>query len=118
MRGLRRKLNLLEDSDFGIINKKEIIEMADFNEIKKNIKGKRNNKKNNKAKVSVKKREYYVTAPEMCIETIEYKMGKEMAEDIIRDDKTKRPVQEILCEHVNTQFGLKGYCVRVIVDAN
>ena len=28
MRGLRRELNLLEDSDFGIVNKKEISNMA------------------------------------------------------------------------------------------
>ncbi len=29
-RGLRRKANLLEDSDFGIVNKKEINNMAEF----------------------------------------------------------------------------------------
>ena len=41
MRGLRRELNLLEDSDLGIVNKKEIKIMAEF--VKNN-----NSKKNNK----------------------------------------------------------------------
>ena len=30
MRGLRKEMNLLEDSDFGIVDKKEIKSMADF----------------------------------------------------------------------------------------
>ena len=41
-RGLRRKINLLEDSDLGIINKKEINKMADF--VRND---KRNNNRNN-----------------------------------------------------------------------
>ena len=113
MRGLRRELNLLEDSDFGIMNKKEISNMAE-NVIKKNFNGKKNNNKKN-TKSAVKKKEYIIDIPEFCNETIEYKMSKEMAEDIVRDDKTKRPHQVLLCEHVNEEFGLKGYCVKVYI---
>lgn len=111
MRGLRRKLNLLEDSDLGIVNKKEIEIMAEKTTKKTNNNGKKNFKK--PVKNSIKKKNYGIILPEFCGETIEYKMSKEMAEDIIREDKTKRPNQEILCEHVNSEFGLKGYCVNV-----
>ena len=50
-RGLRRKLNLLEDSDFGIVNKKEINNMAEFvkndNQRNNKTKGNFNRNKNN-----------------------------------------------------------------------
>ena len=84
---------------------------------KKNFNGKKNNNRKN-TKPTVRKREYIINIPEFCGETIEYKMGKAMAEDILRDNKSKKPAQELLCEHVNEDFGLKGYCVRVIIDAN
>ena len=106
-RGLRSELNLLEDSDFGIINKKEIVIMADF--VKKNF------RKNNKNKNYNRKNDY-VTPPQYCHDVIEYKMSKLMAEDILRDaDKSLTP-QEALCEFVNTQMGLKGFCVKVFVE--
>ena len=43
-------------------------------------------------------------------------MSKAMADDIIKNDKSKRAPQEVLCEFVNTQFGLLGYCVKVLVN--
>lgn len=128
MRGLRSKLNLLEDSDFGIVNKKEIAIMAEF--VKKNNNGKRNNnrKPNNRQNNNVPKdfgakREVGVKAPDVCAGTIEYKMGKVMAEQILNDAKTKsgklpKPAQEILCDYVNRECGLKGFCVKVLVDIN
>ena len=117
-RGLRVKANLLHDSDFGIINKKEIKEiMADVrNNNKKNFNNKKNN--NKKAKDFGSKQESRIEAPEMCGRTFEYQMGRALAETIINDDKSRRHPQEVLCEYVNTQLGLMGYCVKVFVTAN
>lgn len=126
MRGLRNKLNLLEDSDFGIVNKKEIAIMAEF--VKKNNNGKRNNnrKPNNNAPRldnNFNKKRDTIPAPDVCAGTIEYKMGKLMADEILKAAKSKsgklpKPAHEILCDYVNTQMGLKGYCVKVLVDIN
>lgn len=129
-RGLRAKCKgLLHDSNFGIIDKKEINDMADF--VKKNNNtGKRNNNRkpqnrqnNNVPKDYGSKREVGVKAPEVCAGTIEYKMGKLMADEILKAAKSKsgklpKPAQEILCDYVNTQCGLKGFCVKVLVDIN
>lgn len=104
-RGQRRKLNLLEDSDFGIINKKEIIGMAEFN--------KSNNKKRrNKKSKSVQG----IEAKDIMRECVEYDMTKTLADSLIKADKTKRNPQEILCEYVNNHCDLKGYCVRVFTN--
>ena len=54
-----------------------------------------------------------VEAPDGVIEVIEYKMSAALAETLLKADKSKRTPQEVLCEYVNTQCGLKGYCVRV-----
>lgn len=64
----------------------------------------------------MEKKIYYVMLPNPYCETIEYKMSKFMAKDIIEADKTKRHPQEVLCEYVNTQLGLKGFCVRVHLE--
>ena len=111
MRGLRREVNILEDSDFGIVNKKEILNMAD--NVKKNFK--RTNKKRRNKDFGTKNPNAGVKAPAFCCGTIEYKMPKAMADDILRDDKSKASAQEILCDYVNTQMGLLGYCVKVLV---
>ena len=125
-RGSRSKLNLLHDSDFGIIDKKEINDMAEF--VKKNNNGKRNNnrKPNNNAPRldnSFNKKRDTIPAPDVCAGTFEYKMGKIMAEQILNDAKTKsgklpKPAQEILCDYVNRECGLRGFCVKVLVDIN
>jgi len=125
-RGSRSKLNLLHDSDFGIIDKKEINDMAEF--VKKNNNGKRNNNRkpnNNTPRLdsSFNKKRDTIPAPDVCAGTIEYKMGKVMAEQILNDAKTKsgklpKPAQEILCDYVNRECGLKGFCVKVLVDIN
>ena len=125
-RGSRSKLNLLHDSDFGIIDKKEINDMAEF--VKKNNNGKRNNNRkpnNNTPRLdgAFNKKRDTIPAPDVCAGTIEYKMGKVMAEQILNDAKTKsgklpKPAQEILCDYVNRECGLKGFCVKVLVDIN
>lgn len=125
-RGSRSKLNLLHDSDFGIIDKKEINDMAEF--VKKNNNGKRNNNRkpnNNVPRLdnNFNKKRDTIPAPEVCAGTIEYKMGKVLAEQILNDAKTKsgklpKPAQEILCDYVNRECGLKGFCVKVLVDIN
>ena len=126
-RGSRRKLNLLEDSDFGIVNKKEINTMAEFVK-KNNNNGKRNNNRkpnNNTPRLdnNFNKKRETLPAPDVCAGTIEYKMGKLMAEQILNDAKGKngklpKPAQEILCDYVNRECGLKGFCVKVLVDIN
>ena len=92
--------------------------MADVrNNNKKNF---NNNKKNNnkREKDFGSKQESRVEAPEMCGRLFEYQMGRALAETIIADDKSRRHPQEVLCEYVNTQLGLMGYCVKVFVTAN
>ena len=54
-----------------------------------------------------------VDTPDFAGEVIEYKMSAVMAETILKADKTKRTPQEVLCDYVNTQCGLKDFCVRV-----
>ena len=129
MRGLRSKLNLLEDSDFGIVNKKEINKMAEFVKNdnrnpngKKNF-NKNNNRPNNKVRDYGSKKETVLPAPEVCCGVVEYTMSKLMADEILKAAKTKSgklpgTPQEILCKYVNQECGLKGYCVKVLVDIN
>lgn len=100
--------------------------MAEF--VKKNNNGKRNNnrKPNNNAPRldnNFNKKRDTIPAPDVCAGTFEYKMGKVMAEQILNDAKTKsgklpKPAQEILCDYVNRECGLKGFCVKVLVDIN
>ena len=52
-----------------------------------------------------------------------YKMSKLMADEILKAAKGKsgklpKPALDVLCDYVNTQMGLKGYCVKVLVDIN
>ena len=104
-RGLRAKCNLFEDA---YINKNELrenINMANF--------VKKNNKNND---YGTKNPEAGVKAPDVCAGTVEYKMSKLMADEIIKASKSKKHPQEILCNYVNTQCGLQGYCVKVLVE--
>ena len=48
---------------------------------------------------------------------VEYKMSAAMAQHIMKTHKgPKKNKQDILIHYVNTQLGLKGNCVRVLVD--
>ena len=83
---------------------------------------KKNNKRNNNMRFD-KNNDYGtkdpnagIKAPEVCAGTIEYKMSKVMADEIIKASKSKKTPQEILCNYVNEQCGLKGFCVKVLVD--
>ena len=128
-RGQRSELNLLEDSDFGIVNKKEINNMAEFvkndNQRNNKTKGNFNRNKNNapRNRDFGSKSDVRQPAPDVCAGTIEYKMGKLMAEEILKAAKSKSgklpgTPQEVLCKYVNQECGLKGYCVKVLVDIN
>ena len=84
--------------------------MADFN------KANNNRRKNNQKKPKPVQR---ITVEDLMCEQIEYEMGKDLADTIITQAKKsndKRNPQEILCDFVNTHFGLKGYCVRVFAN--
>lgn len=90
--------------------------MADFNNNKRN-----NNNKNfnaNKVRDYGSKKETTLPAPDVHCGILEYTMSKTMADEIIKAAKNKKSPQELLCEYVNSQMGLKGYCVKVIVDIN
>ena len=83
---------------------------------------KKNNKRNNNMRFD-KNNDYGtknpnagIKAPEVCAGTIEYKMSKVMADEIIKASKSKKTPQEILCNYVNSECGLKGFCVKVLVD--
>ena len=91
--------------------------MADFVKNKK-APGNHHRRPSNKPKDYGSKKETVLPHPEVCAGTIEYQMSRTMAEEIIKGSKSKRPPQEILCNYVNTQCGLKGYCVKVLVDIN
>ena len=90
--------------------------MAEF--VKKNNNNKRNNNmrfdKNND--YGTKNPNAGIKAPEVNAGTIEYKMSKTMADEIIKASKSKKAPQEILCGYVNEELGLKGFCIKVLVD--
>lgn len=49
--------------------------------------------------------------------SVEYTMSAALANHIMKTHKgPKKNKQEILCNYVNTQLGLKGNCVRVLID--
>ena len=83
---------------------------------------KKNNKRNNTMRFD-KNNDYGtknpnagIPAPEVHAGTIEYKMSKTMADEIIKASKSKKAPQESLCNYVNSELGLKGFCVKVLVD--
>lgn len=48
---------------------------------------------------------------------VEYTMSAAMADHIMKTHKgPKKNKQDILCGYVNSQFGLKGNCVKVLID--
>ena len=48
---------------------------------------------------------------------VEYQMSNALAEHIMKIHKgPKKNKQDILCNYVNSEMGLKGHCVRVLVD--
>ena len=71
-----------------------------------------NNKKNNMKKKNSNKVEAVIRNPG----DFEYKMPKAMADAILKTENSRKPIQEILCDHVNKLFGLKGTCIKVIID--
>jgi hypothetical protein len=77
----------------------------------------RNNKpQNGKNSARPAKKNPVVKEPKIELGTFEYKMGKIMADEITASTKGKVDAQEVLCEYVNSQLGLKGRCTRVIVE--
>lgn len=56
-------------------------------------------------------------APDVNAGLIEYKMSRLMAEEIIKAYKgNRKDPQYVLCQYVNENCDLKGYCVKVLVD--
>ena len=49
--------------------------------------------------------------------SVEYTMTAAMANNIMKLHKgPKKNKQEVLCNYVNNQFGLKGRCTKVLVE--
>jgi hypothetical protein len=49
--------------------------------------------------------------------SVEYTMSAAMANHIMKTHKgPKKNKQDILCGYVNSQFGLKGNCTKVLID--
>ena len=49
--------------------------------------------------------------------TVEYTMSAGMAQHVMKTHKgPRKSKQDILCQFVNEQMGLKGKCVRVLID--
>lgn len=48
--------------------------------------------------------------------TYEYHMTKECAKNILKIPHKKGSKQKVLCDYVNSNYGLKGICIRVIED--
>ncbi len=99
--------------------------MADFVKTDKrnNNPGKKNFNRNPKPTNYGGQKRETIPAPDVCAGTIEYKMSKLMADEILKAAKGKsgklpKPALDVLCDYVNTQMGLKGYCVKVLVDIN
>ena len=103
-RGLRSKLNLLHDSDFGVTGKKEINNMAKMIT------------KKPRTKDYGSKKEAVVEEPEFHAGLFEYKMTQTLADILVNDKKNKgKNPQQVLCDYVNEDLGLKGFCNKVIV---
>lgn len=50
---------------------------------------------------------------------IEYKMSKTCADNLLKlrkGEEKKFPVQKFLCDYVNLVYGVKGNCVKVIIE--
>lgn len=63
------------------------------------------------------KKDIQQPAPDVNAGLIEFKMSRVMAEEIVKSYKgNRKDSQYILCQYVNENCGLKGYCVKVLVD--
>lgn len=49
--------------------------------------------------------------------SVEYTMSAALADHIMKIHKgPKKNKQEVLCNYVNSQLGLKGHCARVLIE--
>lgn len=89
--------------------------------------GKDNNKnirKNNQRKkapvvaaTNAKQKPFFAKKPaDKTGAPFEYKMSLESAIDILRDCPSKIRPEQYLCDFVNDEYGLKGWCCRVVVE--
>lgn len=84
-------------------------------QIKKNFKKINNKRRKTKDFGTKNPNARLLKLPEFHHGFIEYKMPKAMAEDILNDKSVKGSAQEILCNYVNDQYGLLGFCIKVHV---
>ena len=50
------------------------------------------------------------------MENIEYKMSYAMAKDLLKNKPNNLTPEQYLCKIVNETFGLKGCCVKVLIN--
>ena len=77
------------------------------------VRKKNNNRKTNDYGTN---RSSHLKAPDFHMGLIEFTMSKALADDILQVMKSKKSPQEVLCEYVNDEMGLKGHCVKVLVQ--
>lgn len=98
-------------------NKKTFVK----NSVKKNFDKKNQRKSFIKKNTNFAKKKtakyWYPDDPYLGKRFIEYKMPKEIVLDLLnnRNDLDKNvDFQKFLCDYVNNEYGLNGYCIRVI----
>ena len=98
-------------------NKKTFVK----NSVRKNFDKKNQKKSFIKNNTNFAKKEtakyWYPDDPYLGKRFIEYKMPKEIILDLLnnRNDLDKNvDFQKFLCDYVNNEYGLNGYCIRVI----
>ena len=86
---------------------------------KKQPKNRNKNYKNNPPQVKAdngKTKPFIAKCPPgKCGPAYEYKMSRECANDILKECPSHTKPQQYLCDYVNEQYGLLGYCCKVII---
>ena len=78
---------------------------------------KRNNQKPPTVKATTKDDKFMAKKPAGVYgRAYEYKMPRACANDILRECPSRTNPQQYLCDYVTEQYGLLGWCCRVIVE--
>ncbi len=67
---------------------------------------------------SAKTKVYYAKKPlDKYGDPFEYKMSKETANELLKECPTSIRPEQYLCDIINDEYGLRGWCQRVIIEA-
>ncbi len=66
---------------------------------------------------TLKQKPYFAKKPaDKYGDPFEYKMSSASANDILRECPAKTRPEQYLCDFVNEQYGLLGWCCRVVIE--